>query len=255
MNQRCQSKIFLMILFLFVATRTGYLTTPAKAWPNMGFNNLLLTKKTITSSGTITTSIEAENDDTEIWTTSLWFDGEYGQSDMYMGADNNIPVWGAFRFRLQSAIPAGATITSANFSMYGTGDSHFTNGSDYLHILANDSNDASQITGLGDAPGGASGNYFTSSPGVTSGGANVIVRWPSSGGLVWNTAGGLNIGPDVSSLVQFLVNKYGGLAMNSHIQFWVYSQVNHPTGPEVQLADYNDPTFLPAPMLIINWTK
>lgn len=254
MNQRCQSKIFLIILFLLIATRTGYLTTPAKALPNMGFNNLLLTKKTIASSGTITTSIEAENDDTEIWLTNLYFNGKTGGSDMYMGADNNVPVWGSLRFRLQAAIPAGATITSANFSVYGTDSFYFTNSVDYLHVLANDSSDAPQVTTYEDAPGGATGYYFTSAPGATSAGANVIIRWPTAGGLTWDQGAGLNIGPDISPLIQFLVNKYGGLNANAHVQFWIYSQVNHIAGPEVGIADYNHPT-LPAPMLIINWTK
>lgn len=246
---------FWIVVFISIITiKTDVFSTLAVAFPNSGFHNILLTKRVATTSGSITTSIEAENDDTEVWTSSLYYDGETGQSDMYMGADNSVLVWGSLRFRIPTAIPAGATITSANFSMYGTDAYYWTNGSDYLHVLANDSNDAPQVAAADDVPGGASGYYFTSSPGATSGGANVIVRWPTAGGLTWNSGGSLNIGPDVSSLIQFLVDKYGGLSANSHIQFWVYSQVNIPAGPEVRMADYGHPT-LSAPMLILNWTK
>ena len=246
---------FLIIIsFSLITIKTDVFSTLAVAFPNAGFNHILMTKRSVSTSGSITTSIESENDDVEIWTSQIWFDGENNQSDMYMGADGNTPVWGAFRFRIPTAIPAGATITSANFSVYGTDTYYWVNNEDYLHVLVNDSNDAPQVTAVGDEPGGASGYYFTSSPGATSGGPNVIVRWPTAGTLTWNSGGSLNIGPDVSSLIQFLVNKYGGLTANSHIQFWIYSQVYRPSGPEVKLADYGHPT-LSAPMLIVNWTK
>jgi len=251
---------FWIIVFVNVVTiRTDVFSTFAVAFPNAGFNQLLMVSRQVvsstpTSSGSITTSIENENDDVEVYQSTLWYDGEYNHGDLYFGAHNGDPVWGAFRFRIPTAIPAGANITSAVFSMYGIGE-YYWQADSYLIILANDASNASQVNGIDDVPGGANNNYFTSAPGLTSGGASVSVRWPSSGGLNWDMSETVpNISSDLSSIIQFLVNKYGGLSAGSYVQLWIYTDYVRSDGPEVSGRDYGHPTT-PAPMLSINWQK
>lgn len=247
---------WILILINIVTIKTNTFSTLAIAFPNAGFNNLLLAKRTVTTSGSITTGIESELDDSEVYNNSHYTNGEYNLSDLYFGAHNNEPVWGAFRFRIPTAIPVGATITSASLSIYGESNFYWGNGSDYLLIIANDSANAPQVSGSADAPGAASGYYFTAAPGLTSGGANVKVRWPSAGSLTWDESGVTpNISSDISALIQYLANKHGGLSAGSYVQLWIYTDINKPGGgPEVQGVDYGHAT-IPAPMLVINWIK
>lgn len=245
----------ILILMSIVTIKTNTLSTLAIAFPNAGFNNVLLAKRTATTSGSITTSIEDELDDSEVYLNDYFTNGEFNNSDLYIGAHNNDPVWGSFRFRIPTAIPVGATITSASLSMYGQGIFYWDNGSDYLLIIANDSANAPQVSGAADAPGAASGYYFTAAPGLTSGGANVKVRWPATGSLTWDDNGVTpNISSDISTLIQYLANKHGGISAGSYVQLWIYTDISKPGGPEVTAVDYGHAT-IPAPMLVINWIK
>jgi len=254
MNYKFQF-LWILILVNIVTIKTNTISTLAIAFPNAGFHNVMLAKRTATTSGSISTSIESESDDAEIYLNDYFSNGEYNMNDVYVGAHNNDPVWGVFRFRIPTAIPVSATITSASLSIYGQGNFYWDNGSDYLLIIANDAANASQVTGAADAPGAGSGYYFTASPGLTSGGANVKVRWPSAGSLTWDESGVTpNISSDISSLIQFLVNKYAGLSAGSYVQLWIYTDINKPGGPEVTTVDYGHAT-IPAQMMSINWSK
>lgn len=238
--------IFFLIL---VAPFNSLMNQQAQAFPNAGFNNLI-GKNRIT--GSITVSVSAELDDVEIYDTSYWADGEGSNSVNWVGKWYSLPVWGGLRFQLSSAIPSGATITSASISVFGDGREGWDDSNDYLTIIANDSADAPQVASQNDRPDGPNAYYFSAPPGNVTGGSNTEVRWPSVGGLAWNDAL-LNISPDISPLIQFLVNKHNGLASGASVQLWVHLPIygfNH----EVAYADYGHPTK-PAPMLVINWSK
>lgn len=209
----------------------------AKANPNAGMFTLLAARKTSDSQSlTITT----ENDDGEGYgTTDLYFNGESNDSLDYAGSYDSLPTFSFFRFTLSKSIPAGASITSATLSVYGTTSvGTWGSNSDYLVIQLNDSANASQVSAASQFPNGG-GNFTTT------------VRWPSSGGLTWAIAG-LNTTPNISSLVQTLVNKYGGLSAGSHIQVWIYSPQ---TGvrSEVELAEYGHANF--NTHLNISWVR
>lgn len=202
-----------------------------------GFFNLLLKKK---GSDSQSVTITAENDDGEIWTDGPIFeyDGEFGTTD-YTGVYQSTPVFTFLRFQLTKAIPAGATITSSSLSVRGVDTYGWHNFIFYLQVRANDSANAAQVASINDYPGGPSGLTFTSS-----------VNWPTAGYLVWDGAG-TNTTPDLKSTIQFLVNKYGGLAAGAHVQFWVYSDQ---PGIDVEggMADFGTPDF--NTVLDINWT-
>lgn len=203
-----------------------------------GFFNLLLKKQGVPDVQSL--SITTNNDDGEIWTDGPLFeyDGEFGTTD-YAGVYQNTPVFTFLRFQLTKAIPAGATITSSSLSVRGVDVFGWHAFAFYIQVKANDSADAAQVVSINDAPGGSSGFAFTSS-----------VNWPTAGYLVWDGAG-MNTTPDLKSIIQFLVNKYGGLAAGAHIQLWLYSDqagIDHEGG----IADYGTPDFNTS--LEINWT-
>ncbi len=238
---------FIFLASIFFSFDLGH-QNRAIANPNASFNNLLGKKRV---SGSITTSIASENDDVEIWRWDTWFDGETGFGKIWLGSWGGDPVWAALRFQLPTAIPSGATITSASLSAFGDGRDSWNDSLDYLEIFVNDSSNAPQVVNSDDQPGGANGLNFSSAPGNVVSGIDVKVRCPvGAGGLAWNDSL-LNTCSGLETLIQFLVNKYGGLAAGAYVQIWMYNP--RLTDAEIIMADYGHAS--PAPMLLINWTK
>jgi len=218
-----------MVLFLVGVLSFEYLPN---AYASKGFFNTMLANR---KPATLSLTIATENDDSELFmsfgNSGLFLTGENGVGDMFTGSWGSESVYGINRFTLNQAIPAGATITSATLKMYGIGDSSWNSvGGGYLHIMVSDYADAPQVTTFQDGPGGTSGHVFSST-----------VRWPFAGNLFWNTSG-LNTSVDLAILIQFLVNKYGGLANGAHIQVWTYSD-EAGVDKEVTYAGFGHPSF------------
>ena len=203
-----------------------------KAHANKGFFNVMLSKRVAT---TLNLTIATENDDSELYmpdgNLGLFYSGENSVGDMYTGSWSSNYVYGINRFTLTQAIPAGATITNASMQVYGIGDSGWNSaGGGYLHIMVSDYADAPQVTTFQDGPGGTNNRAFSST-----------VRWPFAGNMFWTTSG-LNTTVDLSVLIQFLVNKYGGLANGAHIQVWTYSD-EPAVNKEVNYAGFSHASF------------
>jgi hypothetical protein len=62
------------------------------------------------------------------------------------------------------------------------------------------------------------------------------VRWPEELGLAWQHPGP-NSTPDLSPLLQALVDEYGGLEAGAHVQFWIAIDVVDGLGEEIGWLD------------------
>ncbi len=160
-------------------------------------------------------SLLAAADDGEIWPPDYFPDGETG-NEIYLGMDED-PMWGYFRFTLTQAIPAGATIASANLTLFGVGAWQWggATGNKALNVRAELAADAPAVTGAGDVPGNPAN---PSSRPITT----AVVRWPATGGLVWTT-GADHASPSLAPILQEVVTSKGGLLQGSHVQLWLRS--------------------------------
>jgi hypothetical protein len=122
-----------------------------------------------------------------------------------------------FQFVLPSAIPSGATINSAYFSLYdrdgGAADDHACHAT---WVAVMDGADPTFPTTTGERPsyaGGSTTSYPNTDPNVTP------TNW-----IAWDTSswsGGVEHQVTITSLIQYLVNTYGGLASGAKIVVWV----------------------------------
>ena len=101
----------------------------------------------------------------------------------------------------------------------------------FLELSATDTADAAQFTGFDDVIGEANGNLETSA----------IVRWPSSGGLTWNTTA-QNDSPEIKDIIQEIVDKHGELSVGESILIWVKSPDLN-SNSEVMAADLGHADF------------
>ena len=152
-------------------------------------------------------TIAAHADDIMIYYSAGW------------STDDGITIWfgrlGGFgepvalRFTLDAAIPAGATVNSADLKMYG--DS--TNDVDDLWVYVTESADGAQVTLASQRPSWIDTGSTTTYP-TTDEGAGAI-HWVGTWTLAaWNTV-------SITGLIQYLVNTYGGLASGAHVVAWV----------------------------------
>lgn len=168
--------------------------------------------------------------------------GEGDPKAIYMGHWFSGPCWGFYRFQLQLAIPAMATITEATLSLYGlaapTASAAWNPGVHALLVLGEDSADAPTVA-------------RAEIPAMIQ----PSVRWPMSGGLAWTTDGDNTV--DVGSLIRWLVQAKGGLAAAAHVQLWlrgdftvVFAELATPDSG----ADSGVPGAVPA-RLAIRWCE
>lgn len=176
-------------------------------------------------------------DDGEIDTrySSFCANGEGGYD--YIGAYSGGEVFGFFRFDLPISL-AGKTIDSAILSLRGFDTWNWNSTSEFIRIWVTASSDAARPTSAANTPSIATynpGNTTLYPSTLTSG-----IRWPASGGLTWSTSG-YNASPDISSLIQHLIDSSG--LTDGHITVWVGSPASEVSDSEVSCYDYGtDPT-------------
>jgi hypothetical protein len=119
------------------------------------------------------------------------------------------PYFGYFRFALPQAIAADTLVQSAVLELHGWTTYEWNADEDALLVFVELSADAEQVAGVDAFP--LTGTTVL---------AKEFIRWPSKGGLEWDVDGP-NVSPDLSPLLQTLVDTYGGLQSGSHVQFWV----------------------------------
>lgn len=178
-------------------------------------------------------SVSVDNDNVGFWYVSGAWDVYNtheplgGTGEAYAGYYNSNRYWSGYRFTLSGAIPSGATITSATMKLYGFSTWQWDNTTapqDYLRIYVTDAANPGQITTTAARPAADSGSTTLYPAAVASG-----TRWPASNGLLWPV--GYNTSVNFSSLIQYLVNTYSGLASAAHVQVWVTEDASQTPSP------------------------
>lgn len=185
-------------------------------------------------------SVAANGDDGIIIapTSGFYSAGEGADGNGYIGNGEGNDNLAFFRFILPSAIPSGATITSATIQLQGTDQFAWVNGTDDLIIRATDSGNAAAPTTLGQRPSYLGGSTSTTTATVT---------WSN---VTWATSGA-NTSPSFATVIQELVTDNGGLASSAAIVVWVNHNVNQHHYVAVELIEHSGST--PA-KLTITWT-
>jgi hypothetical protein len=157
-----------------------------------------------------------------------WYPSGEDNADgrQYLGQfPTNEQYYGYMRFRLPEALPAGAIVDSVVLEISGH-DEYNWDGAYALRVWVQDTADAAAVGGTFDYPQAGSSVVLSTES----------VRWPESGGLVWQQPGP-NATPDLAGLVQALIDAHGGLAAGAHVQFWIGEDVLDGTGEEVGWLD------------------
>jgi len=187
---------------------------------------------------------------------SVVLNGESSTGDSYVGEYGaNADYMGAFQFTFPSAIAAGKTIQSAVLSLYGW-DTYNLGSGLVCAVWISDSATVADWT---------SNNHVMTKPDLPSWCTQTTVAcvtypatraagvlWPSSGTMngVWSTTG-WNASPDIKTLIQHLVDTYGGIASGAKIRVWFGSHAILNAGTEVGFRDYAYTTKADAPKLTI----
>ncbi len=157
------------------------------------------------------------------------FFGEYPDDEYYVGY---------FRFELPPEADSGRLI-EARLRLQATPQVTYMWGNTHaVGIWLESSADAPAVMGSDSFPWQLGG---PPSVGVTL--LEQTVRWPEFGPLAW--AAGTNISPDISPLVELLVDEVGSLSAGDHVQFWLAVASPTGTGGEVTYVDYSN--RIPAP--------
>lgn len=122
------------------------------------------------------------------------------------------PAWGYFRFRLPTAIPSGASIVDTRLTLQPDPADGWDEARHQLRIFAEDTADAAVITSFEERPDGTV-------PGFVRAVLDTPVGW-NDAGLPWPADGPIST-PSLAPLLQRLVDDRGGLAVGSHVQFWI----------------------------------
>lgn len=179
-------------------------------------------------SGTI--SIISNADDGELENTTLYISGENNLD--YFGSYNSVGKlgWAWLRFKLPFDIPTGVTVQNSKLTVYKKTAYSWTDDVRALKIWVEDTSSASAPTLATQQP--LSGSNAKSVLATT-------VRWPLAGNMTWTPINQWTDTPDVSNLVQELINTYGGLHQNDYIQFWLAAESMGPNNTWVSFADYS----------------
>ncbi len=182
--------------------------------------------------------IAEDLDDGEITAGVVFADGEEGES-LFIGWWTDQASWGYFRFQLTDAIPAGSVVEAAELSLHGVmvNDSQWDAARHWVVLGGEDTGDSARVTAVDHVPGEAR----AATP--------ELVRWPATGTLAW-AFDGWNVSPDLSAMVQGLVDRHGGLRAGASIQLWMRAGLDDPSNHEVQVADFGNPVMQPASLTI-----
>ena len=124
---------------------------PTSSDDDQGSDSVSVPAKVIKTDSQILTILD-NNDDAESSSTSGYtylVNGEGGES-LYFGwweSSQDDSTYACFRFQITKAIPADAEITSASFSIRGTGTLNWDDSTHFLELSATDTADAAQFTG------------------------------------------------------------------------------------------------------------
>jgi hypothetical protein len=181
-------------------------------------------------------TIAADADDIQIYYSAGWLTNDI--TTLYFGRLGGYGEPVALRFTLDAAIPAGATIDSADLKMYGETEESV----DDLWVYVTESADGAQVTLASQRPAWIDTGSTTTYP-TTDEGAGAI-HWTGTWTLAaWNTV-------SITGLIQHLVNTYSGLASGGHIVVWVVGD-NAYSNVESGLVKYG---FSNKATLTINYT-
>jgi hypothetical protein len=168
----------------------------------------------------LTLTVALQTDEGEIDASMFYTEGET-DSLIHIGYYMSNVTWGFFRFALPAAIANGEHVMSAQLDILGAIPDNWDASRQALLVNAEASDDAPRAVGTDDRPDSnrPSARVLT----------QATVRWPASGGLVWNP-GEYNSTPDLSPVIQELVNRPAGLAMGAHIQLWLGGEATNASG-------------------------
>jgi hypothetical protein len=151
-----------------------------------------------------------------------------GGYDLVEYGEGNGATVAFFRFKLPSAIPPGAAIGSVTLSLFGSDQWHWDPTRHTLSVCAELCPDAPRVTSAADQPDTATGRPVTGTCAGWGVGAGAPLSWVVGG---WNTS------PDLSAVVQEVVDRLGGLATGAHVQLFVYRK-NATDNGEVAAEDF-----------------
>ena len=154
-------------------------------------------------------TIAAGADDGQLHYSGGWLIDNTGQL-AYFGRWSSNPEFVWLRFTLGATIPSGATIDSANLACYGYSDHNVHDWWAYV----TESGDAPNPADASYRPSWASSGHTTTYPAAEEGAGafhDTTGDWAAS---AWNTK-------DIKTLIQHLVDTYGGLASGAHIVVWL----------------------------------
>lgn len=187
---------------------------------------------------TWTLTIASDQDDGEILGASdpLYPDGESADDRDYMGYWGGAPTWAFVRYALPASLPSGAHVLDARLHLTGTGVAGLVPVEDALALVGEDSPDAPMLVSS------------TAVPGRGLPGTMAVVRWAAIG----NWAIGENVSPDLSPILQELVDRHGGLASGAHVVLWL-DGAGYTLDGEVAFQD--SAPGISGPTLVVTWTR
>jgi hypothetical protein len=147
-----------------------------------------------------------DTDDGELGPDMVLLDGESNDTD-YAGFWSTGSTWSFARFALPGAIPGGARILDARLRVNAAGTAGLVTEAEHLVVVADDAADAPPAIDAADYPGGLRGTVATTAS----------VAW----GPLTDWTHGPSRSPDLSPILQELVDAHGGLAAGAHVRFWI----------------------------------
>jgi hypothetical protein len=175
------------------------------------------------------TGAESEHaDDIQFYYDGVW--SINAGSDLWFGIWDYHNEYGTARFALSGAIPSGAVIDTDVGDTYirytGAGDANI----DDLRLYVTESADAPQSATAAARPNFEDSGSTTLYPATYEGtGVVSATGWPASG------TKDIAIG----SLIQHLVDTYGGLASGAHVCIWITAASTEPNEAESEYVPYD----------------